>query len=90
MEHKHLLLMFLYFFNMKFIDKLVSIQHPLLIPTGALLNTHHPPPVPPTPHQPSVCSQFLGVSYALALSLSNFFFLPPSPHGLLLSFSGST
>ena len=27
------------FFNMKFIVKLVSIQHPVLIPTGALLNT---------------------------------------------------
>ena len=26
---------------MKFIDKLVSIQHPVLIPKGALLNTHH-------------------------------------------------
>ena len=25
---------------MKFIVKLVSIQHPVLIPTGALLNTH--------------------------------------------------
>ena len=28
---------------MKFIVKLVSIQHPALIPTGALLNAHHPP-----------------------------------------------
>ena len=74
------------FFNMKFIVKLVSIQHPMLIPKGALLNTHHPP----TPCQPSVCSQFLRVSYALALSLSSLFFLLPLPHGLLLSSSGST
>ena len=29
------------FFYMKFIVKLVSIQHPALIPTGALLNAHH-------------------------------------------------
>ena len=28
---------FFFFFNMKFIVKLVSIQHPVLIPTGALL-----------------------------------------------------
>ena len=31
---------------MKFIVKLVSIQHPVLIPKGALLNTHHPPTPP--------------------------------------------
>ena len=48
------------------------------------------PPLPPTPHQPSVCSQFLRVSYALAPSLSNLFFFLPLPHGLLLSFSVST
>ena len=34
------------FFYMKFIDKLVSIQHPVLNPKGALLNTHHPPSPP--------------------------------------------
>ena len=34
---------FFYFSYMKFIVKLVSIQHPVLIPKGALLNTHHPP-----------------------------------------------
>ena len=62
---------------MKFIVKLVSIQHPVLIPKGALLNTHHQPP--PTPHQPSDCSQFLRVSYGLAPSLSNFFFPSPLP-----------
>ena len=28
-----------FFFNMKFIVKLVSIQHPVLVPTGTLLNT---------------------------------------------------
>ena len=39
-----------------------------------------PPQYPsPTPHQPSVCSQFLTVSYALALSHSNLFFFLPSP-----------
>ena len=38
--------------------------------------THPPlPPTPPPPHQPSVCSQFLRVSYALALSLSMHFIL---------------
>ena len=38
------------------------------------------PPLPPTPHQSSVYSQFLRVSYGLALSLSNlFFFFFPSP-----------
>ena len=31
---------------MKFIVKLVSIQHPVLIPKGALLNAHHPPSSP--------------------------------------------
>ena len=35
------------FFNMKFIVKFVSIQHPVLIPTGALLNVHLPPPINP-------------------------------------------
>ena len=29
-------------FNMKFIVKFVCIQHPVLIPTGALLSAHHP------------------------------------------------
>ena len=73
---------FVFFQYMKFIVKLVSIQHPVLIPKGALLNTHHPPPLPPTPHQPSVCSQFLRVFYALVLSHSNlFFFSFPSPMG---------
>ena len=39
------------------------------------------PSLPP-PHQLSVCSQFLRVSYALALSHSNlFFFSFPSPMG---------
>ena len=43
-----------FFFLMKFIVKLVSIQHPVLMPTGALLNTHHPP-TPPS-HPPSALS----------------------------------
>ena len=63
-------ILFFFIFYMKFIVKLVSIQHPVLIPKGALLNPHHPPSPPSHPHQPSVCSQFLRVSYALALSLS--------------------
>ena len=65
----------LFFFQyMKFIVKLVSIQHPVLIPKDALFNAHHLPSPPSHPHQPSVCSQFLRVSYALALSHSNLFF----------------
>ena len=37
-------------------------------------------PLLPTPHQPSVYSQFLRVSYGLPPSLTNFFLLPfPSP-----------
>ena len=47
---------FSFFLNMKFIDKLVSIQHPVLIPKGALLNTHHPPS--PPSHPPSTPSLF--------------------------------
>ena len=39
----------LFFVLMKFIVKLVSIQHPVLIPTGALLNAHHPLPPPSHP-----------------------------------------
>ena len=66
---------FLVFLHMKFIVKLVSIQHPVLIPTGALCNPHHLPPR--TPHQLSVCSQFLRVSYGLVPSL--IFFFSPSP-----------
>ena len=63
---------------MKFIVKLVSIQHPVLIPTGALLNAHHP--LSPPSHPPSVLSsQFLRVSYALALFHSNLFFFPSPP-----------
>ena len=62
------------------------------------------PSLPPTPHQTSVCSQFLRVSYALALFQSNlfFFFLPPpwvsvkflriyisvKPYGICLSLYG--
>ena len=47
-----------FFFNMKFIVKLVSIQHPVLIPTGALLTVHHP--LPPPSHPPSTLSLFSG------------------------------
>ena len=32
-----------FFFNMKFVVKLVSIQHPVLIPTGGHLNAHQFP-----------------------------------------------
>ena len=47
--------------------------HPVLIPTSALLNAHHPfsPFSHPCPlQQPSVCSLYLRVSYGLPLSLS--------------------
>ena len=37
-----------YFLNMHFIAKLVSIQHPMLIPTGALLNREEMEPEPQT------------------------------------------
>ena len=83
------IIIFFTFFLMKFIVKLISIQHPGLIPTGALLSAHHPLSPPPTPHQPSVCSQYLRVSYGLPPSLSVTFSPLPLPHGLLLSFSGS-
>ena len=47
-------------------------------------------PLSPTPHQPSVCSQYLRVPYGLP-PLSVTFFPPlPLPTGLLLSFSGPT
>ena len=46
----------LFFQYIKFIVKLVSIQHPVLIPKGALLNTHHPPS--PPSHPPSTLSLF--------------------------------
>ena len=75
-----------FFFNMKCIVKLVSIQHPVLIPTGALLNAHHPPTPPFHPHQPSVYSQFLRVSYALALTHSNLFFFPSPPPWVSVKF----
>ena len=41
---------------MKFTVKLVSIQHPVLIPKGALLNTHHPPYPPSHPPRSDVYS----------------------------------
>ena len=62
---------------MKFIVKLVSIQYPVLIPTGAFLNALHPLFPSSHPHQPSVYSQFLRVSYGLPLSLTSFFPSPP-------------
>ena len=49
---------FLNFFNMKFIVKLVSIQHPVLIPTGALLNAHHSFPSLPPPINPQFILSF--------------------------------
>ena len=44
------------------------------------------PLLPPTPHQPSVCSQFLRVSYALALFHSNLFFFPCPPPWVSVKF----
>ena len=46
----------IFFQYMKFIVKLVSIQHPVLIPKGVLLNTYHPPSSPS--HPPSTLSLF--------------------------------
>ena len=68
-----------FFQYMNFIVKLVSIQHPVLIPTSSLLNAHHPfSPLPCPPHQPSVCFLYLRVSYGLPPSLSVTIFTPPS------------
>ena len=64
---------------MKFIVKLVSIQHPVLIPTGAVLNAHHP--LSPPSHPPSTLSSF-SVFKSLMVWLSpslTFFFLLPLP-----------
>ena len=50
-------LFFVVFFQyMKFIVQLVSIQHPVLIPKGALLNAHHP--LSPPSHPPSTLNLF--------------------------------
>ena len=46
----------IFFHYIKFIIKLVSKQHPVLILKGALLNTHHPPSPPSYP--PSTLSLF--------------------------------
>ena len=78
----------LFFFNMKFIVKLVSIQHPALIPTGALLNAHQPLSPPCHPSTLSLFSVFKSLLWFASLSLT--FFPLPLLHGLLLSFSGST
>ena len=43
-------------------------------------------PFLPPPHQPSVCSQFLRVSYALALSHSNLFFFSSPPPWVSVKF----
>ena len=60
------------FLNMKFIVKLVSIQHPVLIPTGAL-NAHHP--LSPPSHPPSTLSLFSVFKSLLRFgSLPLFFF----------------
>ena len=52
------LFLFIYSFIylMKSIVKLVSMQHPVLIPKGALLNTHRPPS--PPSHPPSTLRLF--------------------------------
>ena len=57
-----------FFLNMKFIVKLVSIQHPVLIPIGALLNTHHPPS---PPSQPSSTLSLFSVFKQLLYILTN-------------------
>ena len=83
----HLLFLF---FNMKFIVKLVSIQHPVVIPTGAPLIAHHPlSPSSLPPSGLSLFSVFKSLLWFASFPLCNFFLLT-LPHGLLLSFSGST
>ena len=65
---------------MKIIVQLVSIQHPVLLPTGALLIAHHPHS--PPSHLPSTLSLFSVFKSLLWFgSLPNFFFLslPPWP-----------
>ena len=61
--------------------KLVSIQHTVLIPTGVLLNAHHP--LPPLPHTTplSLFSAFKSLLWFASLPLCNSFPLP-LPHGL--------
>ena len=67
------------FFNRKFMVKLVSIQHPVLIPTGALLNTHHPPSHPSQPPPTlSLFAAFKSLWCFDSLPLA-FFFLSPPP-----------
>ena len=81
----------IFFYYMKFIVKLVSIQHPVLIPKDALFNAHHLPS--PPSHPPSILSLFSVFKSLLcfgSLSHCNLFFFLPLPHGFLLSFSGST
>ena len=69
---------FLFCFYMKFIVKLVSIQHPVLIPTGALLSAHHPPSH--LSHLPSTLNWFSVFKSLLWFgSLPLFFFSFPSP-----------
>ena len=66
------------FFYMKFIVKLVSVQYPVLIPTGALLNAHHPLSSPSNP--PSTLSLFSVFKSLLWFdSLPLFFFPSPPP-----------
>ena len=73
--------LFVFFFlNMKFIVKLVSIQHPVLIPTGAVLNAHHP--LSPPSHSPSTLSLFSvfkSLLWFASLPLCNFFSPSPPP-----------
>ena len=54
---------------MKFIVQLVSIQHPVLIPKGALLNAHHSPS--PPSHPPSTLSLFSVFHFLLMWLLEN-------------------
>ena len=64
-----------FFLNMKFIVKLVSIQHPVLIPTGALLNAHHPLSPPSHPSSSlSLFSVFKILLWFASFPLCNFFF----------------
>ena len=82
----------IYFLKFLFKFQLVNIQcmlisgiecnHPSLTYNSQCSSQKVPSSIPIThprlPHQPSVCSQFLKVSYVLALSHSNLFFFFPS------------
>ena len=69
----------LIFLNMKFIVKLVSIQHPVVLLRGDLLNSHYPPSLLLSFNPQFTLSFEESVSFGLTLSLPNFLFPSPPP-----------